>query len=113
MAKTPKVRQRARRDANHSEIVRVFESLGATVFDVSGVAGALDLVIGVSGIDQRVEIKDGAKTLSEKKLTKAEVEVFQEWRGRKPVVVESVEDAINLINQLRRSTHAEVGKVHT
>jgi hypothetical protein len=109
MTKPPRVRQRARRDRNHNEICRAFESVGATVLDVSSVGGALDLIVGAGGIDQRVEVKDGEKTLSKKKLTPPEVEVFQLWRGRKPVVVESVDDAINLINQLRREANAAMG----
>lgn len=104
MAKTPRVRQRARRDANHNEIVRVFESLGASWFDTSAMAGALDGIIGVSGIDQRVEIKNPNALRGKKqalRLTDDEQDTFDEWRGRKPVVVESVDDAINLVNKIR------------
>ncbi len=102
MARAPKVRQRANRDANHNEIVRTFESLGASWLELSGVAGQLDGAIGVAGIDQRVEIKDGSKPPSRRKLTDDESKVFREWNGRTPVVVETIDDAINLVNQLRR-----------
>lgn len=102
MARAPKVRQKAKRDANHNEIVDTFESLGASWQDLSGVGGALDGWLGVSLIDQRVEIKDGSRVDSERRLTEDEERVFQEWRGRPPVVVESVEDAIKLVHTLRR-----------
>ena len=102
MARVARVRQRARRDANHNEIVAVFESLGATWLDTSGIGGALDGAIGYAGIDQRVEIKDGEKFLSRRRLTKDEETTFQEWRGRPPVVVETVEDAISLVNRMRK-----------
>jgi len=113
MAKTPKVRQRARRDRNHAEIVRTFERLGGSWLDLSGVAGALDGILGVAGVDIRVEIKDGELSPSKKKLTPAEGEVFQTWRGRKPVVVTTIEEAVNLVNQLRREAHAAMGKKRT
>jgi hypothetical protein len=102
MARRRSVRRIARRDSNHSELVEVFESLGATWFDTSNIGGGLDGLLGVSGIDQRVEIKDGAKFLSRRRLTKDEDDTFQEWRGRPPVVVETVDDAINLVNKLRK-----------
>jgi len=104
LTKAPKVRQRAKRDANHNDIVRIFEDLRAGWLELSQVPGALDGVVGVAGIDQRVEIKDGDKPASERKLTPAEVDVFQTWRGRPPVVVESVEDAIALVNRLRKES---------
>ena len=102
MAKPPKVRQRARRDRNHSEIVRAIERAGASWFDTSNIGGGLDGIIGVAGIDQRIEIKDGELPPSEKKLTEAEVDAFSTWRGRKPVIIENVDDVVKLINQIRR-----------
>lgn len=111
-----RVRQLARRDANHDVIVGVFEDMGASWLDLSNVAGALDGVIGTNGIDQRVEIKNPDAMRGEKQateLTDAEDEEFKRWRGRKPVVVLTVDDAINLINQLRRPTHAKMGKAPT
>lgn len=106
MSRQRRVRQRARRDNNHDDIVRVFEDMRASWLDLSNMAGALDGIVGVNGIDQRIEIKNpnalrGRKAALE--LTPAEVEEFQRWKGRKPVVVTSVDEAIQLINQLRRT----------
>jgi len=113
MAKWQKVRANAKRDANHNEIVGVFEDMGATWLETSQLPGELDGVVGVAGIDQRVEIKDGDKSASRRALTIAEQDTFEEWRGRTPVVVETVQDAVNLINQLRREAHAAMGKKTT
>lgn len=110
MAKPPKVRQRARRDVNHNLIVRIFESLGAGWLETSAVAGALDGIVGCCGIDQRVEIKDGDKPASERTLTTPESEVFDTWPGRRPVVVETAEDAIELIYTLRRESIEQARK---
>lgn len=101
MTRAPKVRQRAKRDANHSQIVDIFEGLGCSWQELSGVSGALDGWLGCAGIDQRVEIKDGSKVESERRLTPDEERVFQDWKGRPPVIVETVDDAIALVNRLR------------
>ena len=102
MTRVRKVRQRPNRDANHNEIVDIFENLGGTWLDTSGVGGALDGLLGVSGIDQRVEIKDGSKFPSRRRLTKDEETEIQGWRGRSPVIIETVEDAIQLVYKLRK-----------
>lgn len=105
MARPRNIRKRARRDNNHGAIVKVFEAAGASWLDTSNIGGALDGVLGVAGIDQRVEIKnpdaERGKTTA-LKLTTEEDKVFSEWRGRKPVVVTSEADAIDLVNKLRR-----------
>lgn len=100
------MRLRARVDSNQLEIVRTITGLGASWLDLTSISGILDGVIGVAGIDQRIEIKDGKKVPSRRKLTPDEIRVFEEWRGRKPVVIESVDDVIKLINNLRRTPHA-------
>ena len=101
MPSRPRVRQAARRDANHDEIVGAFLEVGASVLDLHQTAGALDLLVGVAGIDQRVEVKDGAKPLSRRRLTEAETDTFLRWRGRKPVVVRTADEARWLVSRLR------------
>jgi len=69
--------------------------MGASWFDLSAVAGALDGIIGVSGIDQRVEIKNPLALRGKaqaSRLTTEEQKVFDEWRGRPPVVVTCADD---------------------
>ena len=105
MAKPRSIRRRARRDGNHAEIVRIFESLGASWLDTSNIGGALDGVLGVSGIDQRVEIKNPNATRGRTtalKITTEEVETFNEWQGRKPVIIEDIDGAVALVNKMRR-----------
>jgi hypothetical protein len=77
----------------------------ASWLDLSNVAGALDGVLGAGGIDQRVEIKNpdalrGTKQALE--LTTAEKDEFDRWQGRRPVVITTVDEAVALVNQLRR-----------
>lgn len=80
----------SKRDANHTPLVKMARGLGFSVLEVHMVGGALDLVLGYYGIDQRVEVKDPKKPPSARKLTKAEKETFESWKGRPPVVIETV-----------------------
>ena len=82
----------SRTDGNHTEIVARYRSHGFSVFSTHDVPGELDLVVGGCGVDCRVEIKDGAKPPSKRRLTPAERETIATWRGRKPVIIESVDD---------------------
>jgi hypothetical protein len=90
-----------KKDANHDELVAVFERMGASVFDTSAVGrGFTDIVIGMAGFNVLVEIKDGNKTASKKALGKAQVEFRGAWRGWYEVV-ESVDDVLALLNKIR------------
>ena len=89
-------------DANQQELVKVMRRLGCTWRSTHEIPGALDGIIGVAGIDQRIEIKDGSKVPSARKLTTAEAEEIDMWRGRKPVIIESVEQLVELVNKLRK-----------
>ena len=95
----------AKVDANHTLISKTVLEMGASWYDTHTIPGELDGVIGVAGRDQRVEIKNPEHVPSARKLSKDEQETFDSWRGRTPVVVETVDDVINLINKLRRESN--------
>jgi len=79
--------------------------MGASWLELSNVAGALDGIVGVAGIDQRVEFKNPEALRGKKQaleLTPAEIDEFDRWKGRSPVVITTQEEAVNLINQLRK-----------
>jgi hypothetical protein len=61
--------------------------------------GCPDLVIAFNGKMACVEIKDGTKPPSARKLTLDEVEFMNTWRG-KYVIIESVDDVIALLRDL-------------
>lgn len=93
------MRMAARVDANHSEIVATFRKLGCSVLDLSRVGkGCPDLLIGLpwSRLNILVEVKDGTKSPSRRKLTKDEAVFFDEWKGQ-VALAESVDDVIKLI----------------
>ena len=96
------MRRAARIDANHTEIVRTLEAMGCSVQDLSRVGqGCPDILVGVSGRNILMEIKDGRKVASERKLNKRQQEWHAAWRGQR-VVVESREQVIEIINEIRR-----------
>jgi Holliday junction resolvase len=81
------MRYASRVDNNHSDIVKAFRNLGWTVADTSRAgAGFPDLVIGKTGTNLLIEIKDGDKPWSAQKLTKAQQDFHRAWRGPLEIV---------------------------
>ncbi len=97
----PRTHRQSRRDANHTELSKYWISLNGTWQDTHALAGALDGIAGAWGIDVRVEIKDGSKPFSARKLTDAELKTIGEWKGRKPVIWETKEDVERTMKMLR------------
>lgn len=88
------VRRAAKVDANQSDIVKALRAVGATVQVLSDVGkGCPDLLVGRAGKNYLLEIKDGDKAKSKRKLTPDQVEWHQEWCGQ-VAVVECVDDAL-------------------
>lgn len=86
-------------DANHYEIVRALEQIGVGVLDTSGASGGWsDLVTFQRGVMRAVEIKDGDKSASRRKLTIAQVRAHDLARthGCTIHVVTSVDEALRL-----------------
>lgn len=80
---------RAKRvDDNQRIIIEAFRSMGASVYVISE---PVDLLIGYAGKTCAVEVKDGAKSASRKKLTRQQVEFFSEFKGM-AAKVETLED---------------------
>lgn len=93
---------RARRvDANHAEIKRAFEALGCSFLDVSQTPCGFDGVAGLGGLCICVEIKDGNKPPSDRKLTDNEAKVHAAWKGGMRIV-ENLDHVVETVNTLRR-----------
>ena len=73
--------------------------MGCTVADTSAVGkGFPDIVVGYRGKNFLVEIKDGEKCKSAQKLTAAQVEFHDLWRGN-ALVVNSIDSAIQALTK--------------
>lgn len=93
------VRRAARKDDNHKEIESAFQSLGWSVLDLSQLKKACDIAIGKSGYTAMIEIKDGSKPPSQRKLTDGEIEFRDRWLGDW-FLVESIDDVLKIDNQI-------------
>lgn len=92
------MRRAAKVDANQTEIVKALRSVGASVQSLASTGkGCPDLLVGFRGVNWLLEIKDGQKVKSARKLTDDQVVWHESWRG-KVYIVESVDQALNLLN---------------
>jgi len=100
-------RRAARKDANHNAIQTAFERLGWSVADTSALGdGFPDLLAAKHQETIAVEVKDGAKPPSARKLTPDEVKFAGRWQGWYAVV--TCEADVLALNQrvIRKQTGA-------
>ena len=84
-------------DANQSDIVKGLRAIGCSVAITSGAGdGFPDLVVGYYGKNFLIEIKDGAKPPSKRKLTPEQEQFHIDWRGQ-IAVVKTLDEAIELV----------------
>ena len=89
-----------RLDANHNEIVSALRTAGASVQSLASIGGGcLDLLVGVRGVTTVMEIKDGNKPPSKKRLTTDEQRWYDAWNGSK-FIVYSVDQALQILSSL-------------
>lgn len=92
----------ARVDANQPEVVAALRQMGCSVQPLHTVGkGCVDLLVGFRGVNVLIEVKDGSKPPSERKLTPDQVEWHREWNGQ-VAVAESVDDAIRIVLEMVR-----------
>lgn len=84
------LRYALRKDDNQGDIVKALEQIGCSVVVMHA---PCDLLVGWRGRTLCLEVKDGAKRPSARKLTPDQVIFRAEWRGHY-AVVSSVDEAI-------------------
>lgn len=85
-------RRAAAVDANQPEIVKDLRKAGAIVQHLHMVGkGCPDILVGFRGVNYLLEIKDGAKPPSARKLTKDEATWHLQWSGTVSIVNNSNE----------------------
>lgn len=93
------MRRAAKVDANQTEIVKALRQVGASVQSLAATGkGVPDLLVGFRGKNLLLEVKDGGKAKSARKLTPDQIEWHQGWRGH-VAVVESAEQAIKVLGE--------------
>jgi hypothetical protein len=95
------MRRAARVDANQEQIVSALRAYGATVRVVTQGNGIPDLLVGYKGHTLLLEVKDGKKVPSARVLTPAEKKFFEEWTGGMLAIVNSAEEAIEILKSFK------------
>jgi hypothetical protein len=90
------MRRAARRDDNEKEIIAAMRAEGAFVKVIND-EGTFDLLCWYNGRTLLLEIKDGSKPPSARRLTPAEQKFHDEWPGSDLYIVNSVEEALALL----------------
>lgn len=94
-------RRAAKTDSNHQEVVKLFRKLGWSVLDVSQLKNCCDLVVAKDRYTVAVEVKDGAKPPSARKLSDGEIKFRDNWNGAY-MLVQSLED-VQLLNSVQQN----------
>lgn len=98
------MRRAAKIDRNHGEIAGAFIALGCRVRSLAAVGGGMpDLLISVPGCNMLVEVKDGDKPPSARKLTPDQVKFHAEWTGPISTVIDL--DGVQAVVRLMRTAN--------
>jgi len=88
-----------RTDANQTEIIKHFNDSACSVLNISSLKNCCDIIVSKHGRSIFVEIKDGKKPKSQRKLTDGEIKFKEETQGAWRLV-ESEKDADKVIAEL-------------
>jgi hypothetical protein len=90
-------RRAAKKDANQSPIVELLRKAGCSVH-ILNEQGAPDLLCGLRGVTFLIEVKDGSKSPSARRLTSFQEEWCRKWKGSPVYVVERLEQVGTVID---------------
>jgi hypothetical protein len=92
----------ARIDANHEQVVLALRTAGATVQSLAAIGkGVPDLLVGFQGKTLLMEIKDGRKAPSERRLTEDQLKWHGAWRGGPLAIVDSPDAALRMLGVMK------------
>jgi Holliday junction resolvase len=92
----------AKVDANHVQVVEALRAAGATVQSLAGVGkGVPDLLVGYRQTTLLMEVKDGQKSPSQRKLTEDQLKWHREWNGGTLAVVDGPEAALRALGVIK------------
>ena len=88
----------AKIDANQNEIVKALRKMGATVQSLAAVGdGVPDLLVGYQGKSYLIEVKDGSKVPSARKLTPDQEVWHKKWTGGTLRIANSAQEALDIL----------------
>ena len=93
-------RRAAKTDDNQKEVVALFRKLGWYVLIVSQLKNCCDIIVSKGGETYAIEIKDGKKPPSARKLSIGEQKFKNEWLG-KWRLVETESDVIKINEEIK------------
>lgn len=94
------MRTAARVDANQNQVIAALRRVGATVEPIHMLGkGRPDLLVGFRGQNYLLELKDGSKPPSARRLTPDEERWRADWRGQ-AAVAGDIESALRCIGAL-------------
>ena len=96
------MRRAAKVDQNQDQVVSALRAAGAKVQSLAAVGkGVPDLLCQYKGAFSLIEVKDGRKTPSQRKLTEDQVKWHEEWKSAFLGVVESPDEALKFIGAIK------------
>ena len=96
------MRRAAKVDANHTQVVMALQAVGATVQSLAAVGqGVPDLLVGFQGKTLLMEVKDGQKPPSARRLTEQQLTWHGAWCGGPVAIVDGVDAALRALGVLK------------
>lgn len=96
------MRRAAKIDANQEQVVSALRAVGATVQTLASVGkGVPDLLVGYQGKTLLLEVKDGSKPPSERRLTEDQLKWHGAWRGGPLAVVDGPDAALRMLGVMK------------
>ena len=92
----------AKTDANQTQVISALRAAGAKVQSLAAIGkGVPDLLCQYKGTFYLIEVKDGRKAPSQRRLTDDQVKWHEEWKSAFLGVVESPDEALKFIGAIK------------
>ena len=88
-------------DDNQRALTNALRAFGCTVEPIQGATGTPDLLVGIFGVTELVEVKPATNVKARGQLRDTQVEWHERWKGRKPVTIRTMDDALALVARMR------------
>jgi hypothetical protein len=93
-----KLRRSGRKDKNHNSIISGLKYAGAAIIDLSSMGyGIPDILVSYHNVLYLMEIKNPDNAYGRRGMNKNQKQWAERWRGKKPEVVRSIDDALKII----------------